>query len=423
MSMQGPCRTPQESPVSSRTSVSGTSVSGTTPQSSSLSSVPWWHPEAAQILGSSNLRAIRLLCRLWTYDPVFLRSCFESNWTVTLDIFLWTLSGGARSRSEIDELDRDLKVKEMLQRLLPYSPELSFPSDWQSHLTELLEGEPSSVALKLDRASLSLFEKIQFRDYIIKAHSSEYIHSLEDFFNWHSDVSHHIFSRLLQHPDEVEKYDRIVEVSAAAMRAFLSLTIQRQGLQDESPIHRAVTWACARHIQRILHLKPEFGVIFYPLRQMLRKEAPSLLYTLEKLAVLEIRYKRLYSHGDEIDWTRPFNTSTKYFDLVTTTHPKSLAQRLTANDFATFCLLDPQSIIAHGPRFQCLNRRWNRLCMQAQEIIQFESSFRSHLTDLAKVSLRFCCTLNLLTTISGTLCPTELLPPMCYSLRPTRDRL
>ena len=122
---------PQESAVSSRTSLGGTSFSETTSRSSSSSSVPWWHAEAAQILGGSDLQAIQLLCRLWTCDDhVFLRSCFESNWTATLDIFLWTLSDGTRTRREIDHLDMDVKVEEILQRLRPSSPEQYFPSDW-----------------------------------------------------------------------------------------------------------------------------------------------------------------------------------------------------------------------------------------------------------------------------------------------------
>ena len=124
-----------------------------------------------------------------------------------------------------------------------------------------------------------------------------------------------------------------------------------------------------------------------PLRNMLGQEAQSLLDILKKLAVLEIRYKRLYSYGDEIDWTRLFDTSTEFFDLVTITPPGELAQHLTRDDLAAFRSLDPQSVIDNGPRFQVLHRRWDRQCTEAQEIVKFKSGFRSHLICLVNVSL------------------------------------
>ena len=254
---------------------------------------------------------------------------------------------------------------------------------------ELLEGEPSSVALKLNRASLSLFEKIQFRDYIRKARSSEeYIDSLEDFIDWHNGVSQHISLHLELFRDEVEKFAQIAQVSAAAMLPFMSLTMQRQRLEEGSPVQWAVTRSLRRALSETdIAPQPQLRMIYYPLRDMLGQEAQFLLGTLKKLAVLEIRYKRLYSHRDEINWIRLFDTSTKFFDLVTTTRPEDLAQLLTEDDLAAFRLLDAQSVISHGPRFQELHTRWDRLCMEAQEIVEFKSGFCSPLTHLAQVSL------------------------------------
>ena len=66
-----------------------------------------------------------------------------------------------------------------------------------THYAELLEGEPSSVSLKLNRASLSQFVKIEFRDYTRKARSSENVDYLQDFIDWHSEVSEHILRLVL----------------------------------------------------------------------------------------------------------------------------------------------------------------------------------------------------------------------------------
>ena len=184
----------------------------------------------------------------------------------------------------------DVKVEEILRRLLPSSPKQKFPSDRSSYHVELLEGEPSSVALKLNRASSSQFVNIEFRNYIRKARSSENDDRLEDFIDWHSEVSEHIW-RLEFVPDEVKKYVRIAEVSVATILAFLLLTMQWQQLEKGSPIHWAVTWGLRQALPMDTAPQPQLGMIYYPLRNMLGQEAQSLLDILKKLAVLEIRYK------------------------------------------------------------------------------------------------------------------------------------
>lgn len=133
--------------------------------------------------------------------------------------------------------------------------------------------------------------------------------------------------------------------------------------------------------------QPNLGFIFGPLRDLFENQSQGLTRTLKQLAVLETRFRRMYSREEEIDWTRCFDTNIHFFDYVTIMSPQDLANSLTIDDIAAFNSLRPESITKEDMFCRRMHIRWNKLCRAAPEIIATESALSPRLVKLAKVSL------------------------------------
>ena len=151
-------------------------------------------------------------------------------------------------------------------------------------------------------------------------------------------------------------------------------------------------------------------VICGPLRDLIQNQPGNLVRILKHLEVLEARFQRQYLQEEEMDWTCDFDTSTDFFDCVTTISPRNFAGFLTESDLDAFRLLDPQNIINGDSYLQHMHRQWNRRCQAAQESIAAESYLSARLVDLAQASTSFDVdTLRMLTPQSGITYHTELL--------------
>ena len=173
-----------------------------------------WEAAAEDVLRSTDLQAIQLLCRYCIYeDYSVLRSILRTRWVSVLNSFLLQLSAGTYSRDDVDNLSLDLKIQVILQRLVPPLPVRNLRSHWES-LAALLESDASYVALQLDEGSLSWFREITFSDYIREALYPEgYVDSVEKFIDWHNNLFNDSFHYLEHFPHAVEKFAQIAEVS------------------------------------------------------------------------------------------------------------------------------------------------------------------------------------------------------------------
>ncbi len=232
--------TPQNSLASCSSTLFRSSIASSL-RSSYTSSIddsipPWWEAQAEYILRGHDLQAIRLLCRYRTYrDSSTPASILRTRWTPILNNSLLQLSAGTSSRSHVDDMDLDQKVKEILTRLEP-----SRPDDrtwWHSTLPAALsQPDASNVASELNEESLSRFESITFLDYVREAlYPNEDVLPLEAFKDWHDDLFNQISDRLENFPGETEKFVQVVRVSAAVPIPFARLMILMAAIARRKP--------------------------------------------------------------------------------------------------------------------------------------------------------------------------------------------
>ncbi len=181
--------------------------------------------------------------------------------------------------------------------------------------------------------------------------------------------------------------------------------------------------AQARHPNRIGIDPLNLELIYGSLRHIARNQHENLIGTLKRLAVLEVRFHRKYLREEEMDWTREFDTTTEFFDNITTMSPRELADSLTYSDIEEFRLLRPQNIINGDSYLQHLHRQWNRRCQAAQECLAVGTRPSTLLTALAKASIFLPFGLKLLKPRSGITRQAELLQLVRYTPSSTRDWL
>ena len=143
--------------------------------------------------------------------------------------------------------------------------------------------------------------------------------------------------------------------------------------------------------------------MFWELQGFFKKQHRSPVVALKQLAVLEIRFQRMYLNEEEIDWTERFWTDVNFFEQITTTSATELADLLTELDLTELRLVPPQQFI-NGERscLQNVHRRCNRLCMEVQESILFANELSPRVASLAGVgSITLLLRPNRLTSTAG----------------------
>ena len=392
------CLALTNSPTSSASTLVGLTSSISSASSVNDSILPGLDAEADAILRGTDFQAIQLLCRYRMYqDDSALRSAFQVKRRPILNCILLQVSAGTYSRGDVDNMTLDQTVQEILLRLVP---PYHIEGPWRNRAsrTALLESDAWSAAWHLNEESISCFRKVTFLDHLSYALYPEgNVDSVEYFVDWHNALFEDLFRRLQLFPDEVEKFAQIAEVSETVTLPLLPLIKQLQRLHEGSPVYWAVSQSLLlaedhRPIEDVAS-QPDLGFIYRPLRELFSHRDRGLSVTLKQLSVLEARFHRLYSREKEINWTRLFDTRTRFLDSVTTTTPQDLAHSLTVSDVAVFRSLDPQSIISGGSQFQRINRRWNWLCGAAQDLVTADGlvagesrCLASHLADVAEAS-------------------------------------
>ena len=115
----------------------------------------------------------------------------------------------------------------------------------------------------------------------------------------------------------------------------------------------------------------------------------SCVTAVRQLAILELRFQRMFLNEEEVDWSQRFWTNVDFFEQITTTTATEIADLLTKLDLEELRLVPPQEFIdSKGHRLRYVHRRCNRLCEAIQESIIFAEQLKPLIARLAEVSFR-----------------------------------
>lgn len=151
-------------------------------------------------------------------------------------------------------------------------------------------------------------------------------------------ASTELLSQYLSHsnPDEVEMYVAVKTVSLLLCIVLWFTYIRNRSCSTEIPLHIGLCLRLCEKFYRptVRYLLQISTSSFGPLKACLEPKHENLIMFWTRLSLLEIRFERLYSPEEDIQWTRSFCTSTDLFDLITKTPLKHMAASLTAVDKA-----------------------------------------------------------------------------------------
>ena len=97
------------------------------------------------------------------------------------------------------------------------------------------------------------------------------------------------------------------------------------------------------YVQEPKTFSPELGetvyeIILHELEGFFRRQQRNPVAALS----LDVRFQRMYSDEEEIDWTLRFRTDVDFFELLTTTPASEIADLLTEDDLSELCLIPPK---------------------------------------------------------------------------------
>ncbi|KAL2049686.1 hypothetical protein ABVK25_010027 [Lepraria finkii] len=311
---------------------------------------------------------MKLVCRFRTYcDENLPRDILHTRWLPLLDALFLNLHGG--DRQAVNDLNKDQKVEGILEKLVPPLPS-SDPLDIQE-LHELLQEEDvSQSAVGLNEASCSAFKRIPFSDWARKARDPhELVELVDDFLDWHGSLQDIVESRLRDNPDEMEKY------------------VQMETLLPEySPARWAVSQGLQYHRCNTDTPQPCDQFNLNELEAFFTRQHRNHIAAVRQLAVLELRFQRMFLNEEEVDWSQRFWTNVDFFEQITTTPATEIADFLTKLDLKKLRSVPPQEFIdGKGHRLQHVHRRCNRLCEAIQESIIFAEQLSPPVARLAEV--------------------------------------
>ena len=131
--------------------------------------------------------------------------------------------------------------------------------------------------------------------------------------------------------------------------------------------------------------QPIHKSVLCELRGFFKRQHRNPVAALRQLAVLEIRFQRMYLNEEEIDWTQRFWTDVDFFENITTTPATEIADLLTELDLTELRLVPPQQLInGEGRRLHHVHRRCNCLCEAVQESIIFANQLSPLVARLAE---------------------------------------
>lgn len=138
--------------------------------------------------------------------------------------------------------------------------------------------------------------------------------------------------------------------------------------------------------------QPGHETILCELQGFFKRQHRNPVAALRQLAVLEIRFQRMYLNEEEIDWTQRFWTDLDFFEQITTKPATEIADLFTELDLTELRLVPHQQFInGEGRRLQYIHRRCNRLCEAVQESIIFAKQLSFLVARLAEVGFTSRC--------------------------------
>ena len=159
-------------------------------------------------------------------------------------------------------------------------------------------------------------------------------------------------------------------------------------MPEKSPARSAVSqslWSNRSIADDIPQPGPE--TILCELKGFFKRQHRNPVAALRQLAVLEVRFQRMYLNEEEIDWTQRFWTDLDFFERITSTTAPEIADLLTELDLTELRLVPPQQFInGEGHRLQHVHRRCNRLCEAVQESIIVANQLSPLVARFAEVS-------------------------------------
>ena len=157
-------------------------------------------------------------------------------------------------------------------------------------------------------------------------------------------------------------------------------------MPEYSPARWAVSKGLQFHRWNTDISQPCHRFIFDELRAFFTRQHQNHIVAVRQLAVLELRFQRMFLNEEEVDWSQRFWTSVDFFEQITTTPATELADLLTKLDLQKLRLVPPQEFIdGKGHRLQHVHRRCNRLCEAIQESICFAEQLSPLVARLAVV--------------------------------------
>ncbi|KAL4892915.1 hypothetical protein BDV59DRAFT_202275 [Aspergillus ambiguus] len=314
----------------------------------------WWEDEATTVLWAFDAQEIKRVIRFGLFrDQQLPRTALQRRNASTVDAFLKTLVEPPE-RVFTANLSHIQKVEEILRRCKVSTPPATSWSWFPAHKDH--DVPPRAMAMAIDAESHLHFTRISFEE-LVRYSLGYPSASVEWFFQQHTAFYIHLYTYLHAFPEEVARF---VEVETY--------------LRGHSPFaHRALV-QCLLAVQSggtaeiSTPTAPAFEFIAGPIQRLFKDLPPSLTTILKVLAVLSVRFQRMYVHAREMDWSRPFNVEFSFLeDLLAATSPKDFARTLTTADEGMFGKLTVQSILGEDAVTRRILVQWDHLSIDVWE--------------------------------------------------------
>ncbi|KAL5332826.1 hypothetical protein BJX70DRAFT_406907 [Aspergillus crustosus] len=310
----------------------------------------WWEGEATTILWAFDIDELKRLIRYNLFrDEQLPRMALQSRDHAIVDQFLAHLLR-PQEKFLLNNFSKVQKVEEIIQRCKSTASPLVSWSWLPTRKDSTLD--PLVIAKMIDGESHLQFARISFEAlvrYCLGYQSTR----VNWFLQQHSAFHALLVDYLNAFPGELQRYAEV-----------------ETHLRSRSPFaHRAVVRAL-ESIGLQLNLPnapPGFGFIAEPIQRLFQNFTSRLPSVLKVLAVLGVRFERVYLHSREMNWTRHFSVSFSFLeDILESTPTNDLAGTLTSNDEKEFAKLFEDQTFDHSMAKR-LALRWEVLSIEVWE--------------------------------------------------------
>jgi hypothetical protein len=126
--------------------------------------------------------------------------------------------------------------------------------------------------------------------------------------------------------------------------------------------------------------------LFHPIKQQLQKQSSSILPIIQRLLILEARFKSRIENTDgrSLD-DKPLSTDFTFFESVQKWCPEDLAISITESMTRLFKLLSPDDVLRDGPHMQNISENRSNLSNNVWACLAADGNYTSYFLSLAEV--------------------------------------